>query len=170
MDVLAFGGQKASDLVCDAYIEMVKKAPQLFGKIYKMGNKVGQFNQEKGGIRSPVYLVNKLYADALEEFIKQNEYNAVICVHIFAAEAMTNLRKHGRVGCSVRSCRQGRMLCGRGCAAPNLQGWLQTPSVVSRPGPRDSFSGCVRCGEGRSPCSARRPCGTEGPDPRGRGW
>ena len=97
MDVLAFGGQKASDLVCDAYIEMVKKAPQLFGKIYKMGNKVGQFNQEKGGIRSPVYLVNKLYADALEEYIKQNNYDAVVCVHIFAAEAMTNLRKHGRV-------------------------------------------------------------------------
>ena len=98
MDVLSFGGQKASDLVCDAYIEMVKKAPQLFGKIYKMGNKVGQFNQEKGGIRSPVYLVNKLYADALEEYIKQNNYDAVVCVHIFAAEAMTNLRKHGRVG------------------------------------------------------------------------
>ena len=37
MDVLAFGGQKASDLVCDAYIEIVKKTPQLFGKIYKPG-------------------------------------------------------------------------------------------------------------------------------------
>ena len=98
MDVLAFGGQKASDLVCDAYIEMVKKTPQLFGKIYEMGNKVGQFNQENGKLRSPVYLINKLYADALEDFIKQNEYNAVVCVHIFAAEAMTNLKKHGRVG------------------------------------------------------------------------
>ena len=96
-DVLAFGGQKASDLVCDAYIEMVKKTPQLFGKIYKMGNKVGQFNQENGKLRSPVYLVNKLYADALEDYIKQNEYDAVVCVHIFAAEAMTNLKKHGRI-------------------------------------------------------------------------
>ena len=97
-DVLAFGGQKASDLVCDAYIEMVKKTPKLFGEIYKLGSKVGQFNQETDKLRSPVYYVNKLYADALEEFIKQNEYNAVVCVHIFAAEAMTNLRKHGRVG------------------------------------------------------------------------
>ena len=40
MDVLAFGGQKASDLVCDAYIEIVKKTPALFGKIYEMGNKI----------------------------------------------------------------------------------------------------------------------------------
>ncbi len=97
MDALAFGGQKASDLVCDAYIEMVKKTPALFGKIYEMGNRIGQFNQENKKLRSPVYLINKLYADALEEFIKQNQYNAVICVHIFAAEAMTNLKKHGRV-------------------------------------------------------------------------
>ena len=96
-DVLAFGGQKASDLVCDAYIEMVKKTPKLFGEIYKLGSKVGQFNQETDKFRSPVYYVNKLYADALEEFIKQNEYNAVVCVHIFAAEAMTNLRKHARI-------------------------------------------------------------------------
>ncbi len=97
MDVLAFGGQKASDLVCDAYIEIVKKTPALFGKIYEMGNKVGQFNQETGKFRSPVYYINKLYADALEDFIKQNEYNAVVCVHIFAAEAMTSLKKHHKI-------------------------------------------------------------------------
>ena len=97
MDVLAFGGQKASDLVCDTYIEMVKKTPHLFGSIYKMGNKVGQFNKDNGKLRSPVYLVNKLYADALEDFIKKNNYDAVICVHIFAAEAMTNLKKHKRI-------------------------------------------------------------------------
>ena len=98
MDVLAFGGQKASDLVCDAYIEMVKKTPKLFGEIYKLGTKVGQFNQETDKFRSPVYYVNKIYADALEDFIKKNEYDAVVCVHIFAAEAMTNLKKHARVG------------------------------------------------------------------------
>ena len=96
-DVLAFGGQTASDLVCDAYIEMVKKTPKLFGEIYKMGNKIGQLNQENGKIRSPIYYINKLYADALEEYIKQNEFDAVICVHIFAAEAMTNLKKHCRI-------------------------------------------------------------------------
>lgn len=96
-DVLAFGGQKASDLVCDAYIEIVKKAPNLFGQIYKMGNKIGQFNQETDKLRSPVYYVNKLYADALEDYIKQNNYDVVVCVHIFAAEAMTNLKKHNRI-------------------------------------------------------------------------
>ena len=94
MDVLAFGGQKASDLVCDAYIEMVKKTPKLFGEIYKMSSKLGQLTQSNGKLRSPVYLVNKLYSDALEEYINVNHYDAVICVHIFAAEAMTSLKKH----------------------------------------------------------------------------
>lgn len=93
VDVLAFGGQTASDLVCDAYIEMVKKTPKLFGEIYKMGTRIGQLNQQKG-IRSAVYYINKLYQDALEAYIKENKYDAVICVHIFAAEAMTSLKKH----------------------------------------------------------------------------
>lgn len=97
MDVLAFGGQKASDLVCDAYIEIVKKTPKLFGEIYKMGNKIGQFNQEVAKRRSPIYYINKLYADALEQYIKENKYDAIICTHIFAAEAMTNLKKHGKI-------------------------------------------------------------------------
>ena len=97
MDALSFGGQKASDLVCDTYIEMVKKTPKLFGEIYKMGNKIGQFNQENGKHRSPIYYVNKLYADALEEYINQNKYDLVICVHIFPAEAMTSLKKHNKI-------------------------------------------------------------------------
>ena len=97
MDVLAFGSQTASDLVCDAYIEMVKNTPKLFGELYKMGNKIGQFNQKNSRIRSPIYLINKIYADSLADYINKNNYDAVICVHIFAAEAMTNLKKHKNI-------------------------------------------------------------------------
>ncbi|MBR5402508.1 MAG: hypothetical protein IK102_11955 [Treponema sp.] len=97
MDVLAFGSQTASDLVCDAYIEMVKKTPKLFGELYNMGNRIGQINQKNSKIRSPIYLINKIYADSLTDYIKNNNYDAVICVHIFAAEAMTNLKKHKNI-------------------------------------------------------------------------
>ena len=97
MDVLAFGSQTASDLVCDAYIEMVKNTPKLFGELYKMGNKIGQFNQKNSRILSPIYLINKIYADSLADYINKNNYDAVICVHIFAAEAMTNLKKHKNI-------------------------------------------------------------------------
>lgn len=92
-DALSFGGQLASDLVCDSYIEMVKKTPKLFGEIYKMGGKMGQINNSNEKLRSPVYLVNKLYADALEEYILENNFDAIICTHIFPAEALTHLKR-----------------------------------------------------------------------------
>lgn len=92
-DALSFGGQFASDLVCDSYIEMVKKTPKLFGEIYKMGSKIGQINNVNEKLRSPVYLVNKVYADALEKYIIENKFEAVICVHIFPTEAMTHLKR-----------------------------------------------------------------------------
>lgn len=93
-DALSFGGQLASDLVCDSYIEMVKRAPKMFGELYKLGGKIGQINSVSNDIlRSPVYLVNKLYADALEEYILQNEFDAIICTHIFPLEALTHLRR-----------------------------------------------------------------------------
>lgn len=94
VDALAFGGQTASDLVCDTYIEMVKNAPKLFGDLYKLSSKIGQFNNNNGKMRSPVYYVNKLYASALNEYITENSFDAVICVHLFPTEAMTYLRRH----------------------------------------------------------------------------
>lgn len=92
-DALSFGGQLASDLVCDSYIEMVKKTPRLFGEIYKMGNRLGYHNAASEKIRSPVYLINKIYTDALEEYILDNRFDAVICTHIFPSEAMSHLKK-----------------------------------------------------------------------------
>lgn len=92
-DALSFGGQRASDLVCDAYVEMVKKTPELFGMIYKMGAKVGPTTTKYEHLHSPIYLVNKIYADALEDYIEENKINVVVCCHFFAAMAMTHLSK-----------------------------------------------------------------------------
>lgn len=93
-DALSFGGQLASDLVCDTYIEMVKKTPKIFGELYNFSEKLGQITtQSKVKLRSPVYLINKIYADALKEYIILNKFDCVICTHIFPAEAMTSLVK-----------------------------------------------------------------------------
>lgn len=92
-DALSFGGQFASDLVCDTYVEVVKKMPDLFGDFYELGNKVGAINASTGKLRSPIYLVNKIYADALEDYIISNKFDVVVCTHIFPSEAMTHLRK-----------------------------------------------------------------------------
>lgn len=92
-DALSFGGQLASDLVCDTYVEMVKKTPELFGMLYKMGGKFGQLSTKSEiSIKSPIYVINKLYADALEEYIENKKIDIVICCHFFGAEAMTHLK------------------------------------------------------------------------------
>jgi len=91
-DALAFGGQAASDLVCDGYLGMVKRTPKLFGEIYKMGSAHKTLGDN---LKSPIYVINKVYADALDEYIKENAFDAIICVHIFPLEALTHLkRKH----------------------------------------------------------------------------
>lgn len=93
-DALSFGSQLASDLVCDTYIEMVKKTPWIFGELYNFSEKLGQITtQSKVKLRSPVYLINKIYADDLKEYILKNNFDYVICTHIFPAEAMTSLVK-----------------------------------------------------------------------------
>ena len=93
MDALSFGGQMASDLVCDTYIEMVKKTPKLFGDFYKLSGKIGQLNNLNDKLKSPVYYVNKIYADALEKYILENQFDAVLCVHLFPTEAMSHLKR-----------------------------------------------------------------------------
>lgn len=93
-DALAFGGQLASDLVCDSYVDIVKKTPKLFGDFYELGKKAGQFNAADKKIRSPIYLVNKMYANALDKFITENNFDCVVCTHIFPCEALTHLKKH----------------------------------------------------------------------------
>lgn len=91
-DALAFGGQAASDLVCDGYLGMVKRTPKLFGEIYKMGS---ARTPHSDNLKSPIYVINKIYADALNEYIIENNFDAIICVHVFPLEALTHLkRKH----------------------------------------------------------------------------
>lgn len=93
-DALAFGGQLASDLVCDSYVEIVKKTPKLFGDFYELGKKAGQLNSSEKKLRSPIYLINTIYANALNNYIKENDFDCIICTHIFPCEALTYLKKH----------------------------------------------------------------------------
>lgn len=100
-DALAFGSQKASDLVCGSYIEIVKKSPKLFGEFYELGKKVGQYNVDEKHFRSPIYYINKLYADSLHEYIVENKFDCIVCTHIFPTEALTHLRKNHNMNIPV---------------------------------------------------------------------
>ena len=67
------------------------KAPNLFGLMYKAGEKVSGM-----GGTSPVYLVNTNYGRRLCEFIQERKYDAVVCSHLFPMETLTYIRRrHG---------------------------------------------------------------------------
>lgn len=100
-DALSFGHQKISDFVCDAYVEMVKKAPELFGKIYEMGSNMWKYNPNNQKIKSPVYLMNETYSKALGKYIEKEKFDAVICSHFFPAQALTHLKRHNRLNVPV---------------------------------------------------------------------
>ena len=64
------------------------KAPDLFGLMYKAGEKVSAL-----GVTSPVYLVNTTYGRKLCDLINEKGYDAVVCSHLFPMETLTFIRK-----------------------------------------------------------------------------
>jgi len=66
--------------------------PSVFGGTYRIGD---SFNRHVNH-RSPVYYHNRRSSGLLETAIAEGGYQAVVATHLFAAEALTALRIHGR--------------------------------------------------------------------------
>ncbi len=89
-DALSLARGKASKTISGAYIGVATKAPSLFGGIYKLGGVISSSKR-----KSPVYYANARYARALQSYIEENGFTAVVTPHLFPAEALTWLRKKG---------------------------------------------------------------------------
>lgn len=90
IDPLIFRGRKASEIVSASYTAMLRKAPALFGIIYKAGDIYSSTR-----IVSPVYYANSKYAPGLREYIEDKGFDAVVSTHLFPMEALTAIRKKG---------------------------------------------------------------------------
>ena len=90
VDPLSFDECRAGDIASAVYTEILRKAPGLFGALYKMGD---IYSSTK--ITSPVYLANKVYSERLGRYIAENRYDRVVCTHLFPMEAVTALKKRG---------------------------------------------------------------------------
>lgn len=93
-DPVSFGGDKAKKAVSSLYNGIIKKTPKVFGAIYK----IGEF-YDRTELPSPVYYANSLYAKNLDEYIRNNNIDAVVCTHLYGMEAMTAIKK--KFGCPV---------------------------------------------------------------------
>ncbi len=67
---------------------------KLFEMAYRAGSVVSNALETS---KSPVYYANKLYCDRLHDYIEQNGFDVVVCVHIFPAEAVTALKRKGKL-------------------------------------------------------------------------
>ena len=62
------------------------------GKIFKVVYKLREMYQ-KTNLKSPVYALNFLNKKRLYQYIKENNYKYVITTHLFAAQALTAIKK-----------------------------------------------------------------------------
>jgi len=91
-DTLALVSETLSRRIGEAYVFSTK------GPMFEMAYKFGGFVSDKlDSIKSPVYNTNKLYAKQLYDHIVDNHFDAVICVHLFPAEALTALHRKAKL-------------------------------------------------------------------------
>lgn len=91
MDPMIFGGERTRHNVSQAYIDTVKYTPWFFRFIYWVGSEITNADR-----LSPVYWANSLLADRLDLYIKKNEFDAVVCSHLYPAEIVSYLKNKGR--------------------------------------------------------------------------
>ncbi len=62
------------------------------GNVFKVVYHLGEIYQ-KTKLKSPVYALNSLNKKRLYQYIKQNQYNYIVTTHLFAAQALTAIKK-----------------------------------------------------------------------------
>lgn len=88
IDPIRLTSKRFSNMVNRAYIDMVTNRPNMFKKVYHMGELYGKLK-----IKSPVYGMNKLFSKKLSDYIIDNNYDYIIATHLYPAETLTSIKK-----------------------------------------------------------------------------
>lgn len=87
-DPVSFRSDRMKQLVASLYNRTIKKAPAVFGAVYRLGDAYSASN-----LPSPVYWANSRYAEQLKAHILEEHFDAVVCTHLYGMEAMTAVLK-----------------------------------------------------------------------------
>lgn len=93
-DCMAPVGEGFSRQVSRVYVSMVQRKPKMFGKVYRLGRSVSDWDKRRG-MTSPVYLFNVGCSAALKRLLDAEKPDAVVCTHLYAGQMMTHLKRHG---------------------------------------------------------------------------
>lgn len=88
VDALKAVGRFLDKTVCDSYLFMAKKAPALFGRLYKRTNKQNHFS-------NLVPRLTGLFSGLLLPAIQNYGPDVIVTTHPFAAEMTADLKKDG---------------------------------------------------------------------------
>lgn len=90
MDPFSLSGKNTPDIVGNAYVQVAKHVPKLFGMTYRLAVRISSSRH-----KSPVYYANIKTARKLKVYLDENPYDAIVMSHLFPAEMVTYLkRKH----------------------------------------------------------------------------
>ena len=87
-DALSYASEKYSKRICESYNKIVLYTPKAFGAGYRLCKTI----PSGGSIKSLAYISNMLCCKRLYDEIIAESFDAVICTHVFAGQAMTHIR------------------------------------------------------------------------------
>lgn len=90
LDYLTLASRNVSKTVGNSYVRMVQHTPVAFGAVYDLGMAVSRHVK-----RSPVYYANAAMAKHLREYLQANPVDVILATHLFAAETLTWMKRHG---------------------------------------------------------------------------
>lgn len=92
-DTLAYASKLYSKGICNSYTKIVMHTPKAFGAGYRFSKSI---TYSPGKIKSLAYASNMLCSKKLYDDIVSGGFEAVICTHVFAGQAITHVKhKHG---------------------------------------------------------------------------
>lgn len=90
MDPYELSSRKLADRIGNVYIRVAQRTPALFGFAYLLGE-----GYRRLPFRSPVYFIHKKMAELMAQYLKEHPVDVVIMPHLFPAEILTYMKKHG---------------------------------------------------------------------------
>lgn len=82
--------ERLADGINHTYIATARHTPQTFGAVYELGE-----IYRKLPFHSPVYFANRGMNTVLQEYIAEHHFDVAILTHLFPAEILTNMKRHG---------------------------------------------------------------------------
>lgn len=88
IEYLSIINPRLKNRVNQLYIKSTKGNGAVFKVVYHLGELY-----QKTKFKSPVYALNSLNKNKLYQYIQENEYDYIVTTHLFAAEALTAIKK-----------------------------------------------------------------------------